>query len=263
MMVYKKAFMSPATGQHKRSSFQPHTGATGPDSGFTLIELLVVIAIIAILAAMLLPALARAKERAKRIQCVSNLRQEGIAIALYRDDSQDKFPSSINAPQTYYCYGGKNGTEYIADTRLVNPYISIAGLVSTNSEGAALAFKCPSDTGALAAGWPNNRLPTVFDTFGSSYVFNSSANNNDGAAGLFDKKSSQIKHPSLVIAVNDFAFNVHFLDYAVFQFTYWHDRTRLGFGNVAFVDSHVQYLQATKDAPDFQHGANWTFVYDD
>jgi prepilin-type processing-associated H-X9-DG protein len=39
--------------------------------------------------------------------------------------------------------------------------------------------------------------------------------------------------------------------------------TRLGFGNVAFVDSHVQYLQATKDAPDFQHGANWTFVYDD
>ncbi len=112
--------------------------------GFTLIELLVVIAIIAILAAMLLPALGAAKARAQRIQCVSNLKQQGIACTMYLDDNKDRFPSNDKGiDYTYYSWGGKvglEGPETGNQFRMLNPYIVKSGAVTTNEQGAALAF---------------------------------------------------------------------------------------------------------------------------
>src|SRR5271170_1879063 len=70
------------------------------NKAFTLIELLVVIAIIAILAAMLLPALAKAKARSYRASCQSNLHQQGISIQIYSGDNNNKLPDLRFAPFT-------------------------------------------------------------------------------------------------------------------------------------------------------------------
>lgn len=114
----------------------PRAHASRPrNRGFTLIELLVVIAIIAILAAILFPVFARARENARRAACMSNHKQMGLGIMQYTQDYDEKYPSAY-----YYKNGASGSGGYVHWSGAIQPYVKSTQL-----------FTCPSHAQPLIA----------------------------------------------------------------------------------------------------------------
>jgi prepilin-type N-terminal cleavage/methylation domain-containing protein len=237
-------------GEDKRSSSMQKYFFNSRNKGFTLIELLVVIAIIAILASILFPVFARARENARRASCLSNLKQIGLGIIMYTQDYDEHFPRSIASvgtfhggpyvPQTQAGWPGltytSNGHYYVSWMDMIFPYVK-----------SVQVFQCPSQ--------PD---PSSANSFAPSYAYSSEVssygNDHYGLTTGHGLLIASVQRPSEVAMVVDT------------QSTYGYQNTPYGFAstpearegklatrsphfegtNITYVDGHTKWMKTSQ-----------------
>ena len=224
----------------------------GLQEGFTLIELLVVIAIIALLAAILFPVFARARENARRASCQSNLKQMGLGILQYTGDNDELYPLRRFAPfGTGAAYSSSDGSQRDYDQNSwrtsIQPYIKSTQL-----------FSCPSNT--------DNSKATYDPEFARSYAANWAYGADLVDRGVFNQTTpralAEMASPAQTIAVCEIkgvpyvAFNVERPTSPSYSDAGTGGGTSAGYGemlyvghlstsNYLFADGHVKAMRPT------------------
>ncbi|MBI3990900.1 MAG: DUF1559 domain-containing protein [Candidatus Omnitrophica bacterium] len=203
-------------------------------AAFTLIELLVVIAIIAILAAMLLPALNSAREKARQAVCVSNLKNLSLAIELYRGDNISFWPPGAGAGSYYEPQW----------TQLIFPYLGILPIdywlyIPNNRNGV---FRCPSNTSD--------------SEYYLSYICNAWL-----MSGQFSRRETEVREPSRLFLFTEHdtrvSSDIVYPDTNKWTLAGYHEVSGIGIPtefiyphtdgmNIAFADGHVEYWKKAK-----------------
>jgi prepilin-type N-terminal cleavage/methylation domain-containing protein/prepilin-type processing-associated H-X9-DG protein len=198
-------------------------------SGFTLIELLVVIAIIAILAAILFPVFARARENARRSSCASNLKQMGLGVMQYTQDYDEKYPFMAN---------GQNISPFATDAAAENPWKAIYPYIKSWQ-----LYRCPSST-EYSGTDPGTGI-------GTSYSLNGIVFNRTG------RSIASIPEVSSIIVGQDYkwarAMGIMTPLWTASGYLYAMYNTDYGSlhfdgGNFMFADGHVKYRRASSVA---------------
>jgi prepilin-type N-terminal cleavage/methylation domain-containing protein len=222
-------------------------------AGFTLIELLVVIAIIAILAAMLLPALAKSKGQAMMTKCMSNQHQAGLAYHMYADDNRDNFPIHNG----WASVGGQLPAS--PDVTDIDAFPSYGGTNAVKNRPLDIyaqnvtVFHCPADKGDPL----NPAAKTCWDGWGNSYLVEWNGNYNQvmqvtGSAGYITAPNKGIKmsvvsvHPATKIIQGDWDWQYNRND--ALQPAIWHNSSGDRKNVMLWGDSHVSFFQFPSNA---------------